>query len=290
MVPTSVARDGPLAVLTTRVRLEERMLFAALERRNIPYEAVDERRLHTCLQEPAPVRYRGVLNRIMSQTRSGYAARLFEASGHRVFNSSRVIEMCGDKVRTSLALERAGVRTPRTTVALTPDAALRAVESMGYPVVSKPVVGSWGRLVSRINDRDAAEALIEHRQSMRSPHYQVFYLQEYVRKPGRDIRAVVVGDRVVAAVYRRSEHWITNTARGARTEPCALTPELVEQALAAAEAVGGGMLAVDLMERPTGELLVVEVNHTMEFHGLAQATEVDLADVLVEHVQEVLAR
>ncbi|HEX6340521.1 lysine biosynthesis protein LysX [Umezawaea sp.] len=278
-----------LAVLTTRVRLEERMIFAALERRGIPYEAVDDRSLVVDLQTGPEVRYRGVFNRIMSHTRSVYAARLFEAAGLQVVNSSQVIETCGDKVLTSLALVRAGLPTPRTVVAVTPDAALRAIETIGYPAVVKPTVGSWGRLLSKVNDRDAAETLVEHKQAMRSPSHSVFYVQELIDKPGRDIRAIVLGDRVVAAVYRRSDHWITNTARGATTSPCELTPELVKLSLLAAEAVGGGMLAVDLIERSTGELLVTEVNHTMEFHGLASVAEVDIADLLVEHVEEVLS-
>jgi [lysine-biosynthesis-protein LysW]--L-2-aminoadipate ligase len=288
---TNIKRDGPLAVLSTRVRLEERMIFAALERRGIAYESVNDRSIVSDLQSPSPVTdYCGVLNRIMSNTRSHYAARLFEASGHRVLNSSQVIETCGDKILTSLALIRAGLPTPRTVVALTPEAALQAVEAIGYPVVVKPAIGSWGRLLSKINDRDAAETLIEHRQAMHSPAHSVFYVQELVDKPGRDIRAIVLGDQVVAAVYRRSEHWITNTARGATTEPCELTPELVKLALRSTEAVGGGMLAVDLIERSTGEILVTEVNHTMEFHGLAAVADIDIAGAVVDHIEEVLFR
>ncbi|MGW7528437.1 lysine biosynthesis protein LysX [Streptomyces sp. NPDC054783] len=283
---TSASQDGHLAVLTTRIRLEERLILAALERRGIPYTCVDDRTLVSDLQSPPQVRYRGVLNRIMSHTRSFYAARLFESTGHQVLNASSVIEICGDKILTSLALVRAGLPTPRTVVAVTPDVALRAIEEIGYPAVVKPAVGSWGRLLSKVNDRDAAETLIEHKQAIRSPVHSVFYIQELIDKPGRDIRVVVLGDQVVAAVYRRSEHWITNTARGATTEPCEVTPDLAKLALQAAEAVGGGMLAVDLIERASGEVLVTEVNHTMEFRGLASATGLDIADLIVSHVLE----
>ncbi|MFD8393977.1 lysine biosynthesis protein LysX [Streptomyces sp. NPDC059680] len=283
---TSASQDGRLAVLTTRIRLEERLILAALERRGVPYTCVDDRTLVSDLQSPPQVRYRGVLNRIMSHTRSFYAARLFESTGHQVFNASSVVEICGDKILTSLALVRAGLPTPRTVVAVTPDVALRAIEEIGYPAVVKPAVGSWGRLLSKVNDRDAAETLIEHKQAMRSPVHSVFYIQELIDKPGRDIRVIVLGDQVVAAVYRRSEHWITNTARGATTEPCEVTPDLAKLALQTAEAVGGGMLAVDLIERANGEVLVTEVNHTMEFRGLASATGLDIADLIVSHVLE----
>ncbi|MFL6118410.1 lysine biosynthesis protein LysX [Actinophytocola sp.] len=272
-----------LAVATTRTRLEERLIFAALERRGVPHVQVDDRTLIHHLGAGETPRYHGVLNRIMSHTRSVYAARLLEAAGHRVVNPSHVVETCGDKILTSLALTRAGLPTPRTVVAVTPDAAIEAIEQVGYPAVIKPPVGSWGRLLSKVNDRDAAETLIEHKQSLRSPIHNVYYIQEYVDKPDRDIRVIVIGGEPVAAVYRRSEHWITNTARGATTEPCPLTEDVASLAVAAAAAVGGGMLAVDLLERSTGELLVTEVNHTMEFHGLAAVTDVDVADLIVSH-------
>lgn len=275
---------GSLAVLTTRTRLEERLIFAALERRGLPYVQVDDRTLVHRLGAPGAVRHRGVLNRIMSHTRSVYATRIFEATGHRVFNPSGVVDVCGDKILTSLALVRAGLPHPETVLAVTPDAALEAIERVGYPAVLKPAVGSWGRLLSKVNDRDAAETLIEHKQSLRSPIHNVYYVQEYVDKPDRDLRVIVIGDEVVAAVYRRSDHWITNTARGATTAVCTVTDELRSLALRAAAAVGGGILAVDLLERAGGELLVTEVNHTMEFHGLAAVAEVDIADLVVDHV------
>lgn len=279
------------AVLTTRVRLEENLIFDALERRGIPYVHLDERRLAVELEKVRDKPYRAVVNRIMSHTRSAYAARLFESMGSPVFNSSQVIETCGDKILTNLALAQSGVPTPRTVVALGPESALDAIERVGYPAVLKPAVGSWGRMIARINDRHAAEALIEHRQALHSPTHSVFYVQEYIEKlDGRDIRAIVVGSDVVAAIYRRSSHWITNTARGAKAEPCELTPDLIKYASMAAAAVGGGMLAVDLIERPDGELLVNEVNHTMEFHGLISVTEVDLMDALISHVKEAVCR
>lgn len=284
---TNPGQDGHLAVLTTRTRLEERLIFEALERHAIPYVQISDRTLVHPLGAQGP-RYRGVLNRIMSHTRSVYATRLFEATGHRVFNPSTVIDTCGDKILTSIALTQAGIPTPKTVVTVTPEAALEAIAGVGYPAVIKPAVGSWGRLLSKVNDRDAAETLIEHKQNLRSPIHTIFYIQEYITKPGRDIRVIVLGDEPVAAVYRRSDHWITNTARGATTAVCPLTDELTALALRAAKAVGGGMLAVDLLERATGELLVTEVNHTMEFHGLSTVTEVNVADLMVTYVNRCL--
>jgi [lysine-biosynthesis-protein LysW]--L-2-aminoadipate ligase len=158
---------------------------------------------------------------------------------------------------------------------------------MGYPVVLKPVVGSWGRLVARLNDRDAAEAVLEHREVLGSYQHQVYYLQEYIEKPGRDIRAYVIGGTTVAAAYRSSPHWITNTARGGQGSNCPVTPELDAICAAAAQAVGGGVLAIDVLEDPHRGFLVNEVNHTMEFHSSTPATGIDIPGLVAEHVAEV---
>jgi [lysine-biosynthesis-protein LysW]---L-2-aminoadipate ligase len=158
---------------------------------------------------------------------------------------------------------------------------------MGYPVVIKPVVGSWGRLLAKINDRDAAEAVLEHKAMLGSVQHSVYYIQEYIRKPGRDIRAFVAGDRTVTAIYRHSEHWITNTARGGEGEMCPITPELDELCVRAAQAVGGGVLAVDVLEHPDRGYLINEINHTMEFHSLMPTTGVDIPGMIVDYTAEV---
>ena len=152
------------------------------------------------------------------------------------------------------------------SAAFSTEAALEAIESFGYPVVLKPVVGSWGRLLAKINDRDAAEAVLEHKATLGSVQHSVFYIQEFIEKPGRDIRAVVVGDRVLTAIYRKSPHWITNTPAAAKAKSARLRPKLKSLCLRAAKAVGGGVLAVDLVEHPHKGMLVNEINHTMEFH------------------------
>ena len=176
---------------------------------------------------------------------------------------------------------------PRTGTAFTTEGVLDLCERFGYPVVLKPVVGSWGRMVSKLSDRDAVEAVLEHKTVLGGPSHKVFYVQEYVEKPGRDIRAFVVGDRVVAAIYRESEHWITNTARGGTARNCPLTDELTDVAQRAARAVGGGVLAVDLMESDRG-LLVTEINHTMEFRNSVDTTGVDIPAEVVRFARSML--
>ncbi len=280
-----------IGVLFSRVRVEEKWIFAALEQRGVDYERLNDGAIHFDLENPAPwQRFDAILARNLSYTRGLYALRVLESWGIPTVNRARVAEICGDKLATSTALAAAGIPQPRALVAFTPEAALEAIEVMGYPVVLKPVVGSWGRLLAKINDRDAAEAVLEHRATLGSPQQAVFYIQEYIAKPGRDIRALVVGDKVLAAIYRKSEHWITNTARGGAGEVCPLTPELEELCLRAAQAVGGGILAVDILEHPERGYLVNEINHTMEFHTAQPTTGVDIAGEIVDYVLQLAAQ
>ena len=230
-----------------------------------------------------------VLNRSVSHSRSLYALRFFEHYGVPTVNPYEVVALCGDKVLASLRLAEAGVPTPRTVVALTPEAAMKALDEVGYPAVLKPPIGSWGRLMAKVDDPEEAEQIIEHKTALGSPMHSIFYVQEFVEKPDRDLRAFVVGDRIVAAMYRHSRDWRTNAARGADPEGFTPTAEVSELALKAADAVGGGVLAVDLMESPEG-LVVHEVNPTPEFRALTTATGVDVAGAVVDYVLEVAKR
>ena len=278
--PQTTAR---IAVVYDRLRPEERMLFEAFEREGVAFDQVYAPHLAVDFSvTPDFADYDVVINRCVSQTRGLELMRIFEAFGVKTINASHVIETCGDKLATDAVLARYKVPSPRSGVAFTTDKARELAQDFGYPVVMKPVTGSWGRMVSRINDRDALEAIIEHKEVLGGPQHKVFYLQEFVEKPGRDIRAFVVGDEVIAAIYRNSEHWITNTARGGSATNCPLYDELNEVALGAAKAVGGGVVAVDVLESKRG-LLVVEVNHTMEFRNSVTTTGVDIPARVVHY-------
>ena len=276
--------DVKIGVLCSRVRVEEKLIFGALRERGVEYDRVDPRSLTFDLAGNSLSEYDGVLVRCLSHTRAYCLTRWLDSLGVPAFSPHLVVATCGDKLLTSIALQDAGVPIPRTAVAFTPEGALEAIEEMGYPVVLKPLHGSWGRLLARVNDRDAAEAILEHKTTLGGYVHSVFYIQEYVDKPGRDIRTLVVGDEVIYAVYRRADHWITNTARGGEPLPCPLTPEIAQLSTAAARAVGGGIVAVDLLEAADGQLLVNEVNHTPEFHGAIQATDADVPGKIVDHV------
>lgn len=277
-----------IGVLYSRVRAEEKWIFAALEARGVAYDRINDSQINFDIAAPEAWQcYDVVLERSLSHLRGLYATRMLNSWGIPTVNLARVAEVCGDKLSTTAALAAAGIPQPKAAVAFTPEAALEAIEEIGYPVVLKPVVGSWGRLLSKINDRDAAESILEHKATLGSYQHSVFYAQEYIEKPGRDMRAFVIGAETVTAIYRYSPHWITNTARGGSGEICPVTPEINELCVRAAQAVGGGVLAVDLIEHPQEGLLVNEINHTMEFHTTVPLTGVNLPNLIVDYLLDV---
>lgn len=274
----------PLAVLTSRVRLEERLLLAELRRRDIEFVQIDTRKFTIDLhQGRSHLPYRAVLSREISHVRNSYASRLFEHAGVPVLNSSRVINLCGDKLLTTLALREHGIPTPRALVGLVPEAALDALDAFGYPAVVKPLTGSWGRLGARLRDHEQAESILEHRAAFPGPQHQITYVQEYIDKPGRDIKAYVFGGEVYGAIYKISDHWRTNTARGGRTAPCPVTDDLAKLLRNAAAAIGEGVLGIDVIERPDGSMVVNEVNHTPEFHGAIEVLGTDLVGAYLDY-------
>ena len=275
-----------LAILTSRIRVEERLLIDALRQRAIAFDIVDDGELLLDLSHPDERwrEYDAVLCRSMSQSRGLAMLHVLEHWGVRVYNPATVTATCNDKLLTTLALLRAGIPTPHTMLAFDSQVAMKGMDMLSYPVVLKPTSGSWGRLLARINDRDAAEAVLEHRETLGSYQHHIHYIQEYIAKPQRDIRAFVVGERTICAIYRTSEHWVTNTARGAVASNCPVTPELDSLCVRAAQAVGGGILAIDVLEDERRGLLINEINATMEFRNSIAPTGVDIPSVMLDYV------
>ena len=281
-----------IGILYSRVRAEEKLLFDACERRGVDFELLDDGQLifdisgvngHMQRFEQFDV----VMERCISHGRALYSLRILNDRGIRTVNTAQVADICGNKLQTTSALTAAGVPSPRTLVAFTAEAALEAIEELGYPVVLKPSVGSWGRLLSKVNDREAAEAILEHKEVLGTYHHAIHYIQEYIQKPMRDIRAFVIGNETICAIYRDSPHWITNTARGGKASVCKVTPELNDICVRAGRAVGGGVVAIDVLEDPERGLLVNEVNYTMEFRNSVLPTGVDIPGRMVDFAVEV---
>jgi [lysine-biosynthesis-protein LysW]--L-2-aminoadipate ligase len=268
--------------LHSRIRVEEKLLIEEFEKRsNVELVRVNDGNSYFDIaQKPADVDV--VMERSVSYSRGLYLTRIFEANGVPVVNTSTVAERCGDKYVTSQLLVQQGIATPRVLMAFDQETAMQAAEAMGYPCVLKPVVGSWGRLLAKVDNPSMAQAIIEHKSALGVNH-QVFYIQEYIEKPGRDIRAFVVGDQCICAIYRTSENWITNTARGGQASNCPVTDEVADICHRTALAIGGGLLAVDLFETPDG-LSVNEVNHTMEFRNSIATTGVNIPEKMVDYV------
>jgi len=277
-----------IALVHDVVRPEEKLLIDRFRRAReadadpgIELSMVDVREI--AFEPGAPREVEAVVCRAVSYSKGLYARRLFESAGVRCFNSVSTAETCGDKLLTSLALQRASIPQPEFRAALDEATALRTMEDMGFPLVLKPVVGSWGRLVARADDRDQAESLLEHRAALPSYQHHIYYIQRYVEKEGSDLRVFVVGGRVIAAIRRSSESWRTNTHRGGRAQAVPVTVALREICVEAAAAVGGGMLALDVFET-TGGYLVNEINDTMEFRNSIEPTGVDIPGAMVDYV------
>ena len=284
-----------VGVLYSRIRRDEKLLLDELRDRGHEVAKIDvrEERFGLDSTTAAVDDLDIVVDRCLSTSRSLYATRFLDSYGVPVVNAPETGDVCADKARNSLALAEAGVPTPATEVAFTRESALDAVESFGYPCVLKPVTGSWGRLMAKIDSRTAAEAIIEHKETLGHYEHKVFYVQEFVEKPGRDVRVLAVGGEPIAAMTRSADHWLTNAAKGGETEPFALDERATELVERASDAVGGGMLGVDLMEvgveagddAAADDYTVHEVNHTVEFKALDDATDVDVPARVVDWLE-----
>lgn len=279
-----------LSLLYDRVRTEEKELINAAEKKGVDLKTVDAKELHLTITDPdkdGELFGDVALERCVSHFRGLYITAILESKDVRVINKHDVARVCGNKLICSIALAKAGLPTPKTMVAFTKEEAMKAVEELGYPAVIKPVFGSWGRLIAPLKDRETTQALLEDREEMGNPLYQIYYLQEMITRPPRDIRTVVVGEEIAAAIYRYSapDDWRTNIARGGRAEVCPLTDELSELILKAARVVGGGVLGVDAMETKNG-IVIHEVNSTVEFKGAMSASEVDIPSKIIDYALE----
>ncbi len=290
-----------VGILYSRIRRDEKLLLGELRERDHEIEKIDVRKQQFSLSAP-PDSFEDVdilVDRCLATSRSLYTTQFAEAYGIPVVNSAETAAVCANKVKNSLALQKAGVPTPATEVAFTKSAALDIVEEFGYPCVLKPVIGSWGRLMAKLDSRSAAEAIFEHKETLGHYEHKVFYIQEFVEKPDRDIRVLAVDGEPIAAMVRSSEHWLTNAAKGAETDTFELDDEAKELVADASEAVGGGLLGVDLMEtagsqsdpdssgqdaRETG-YTVHEVNHNVEFKALNDATDIDVPARVVDWLE-----
>lgn len=275
-----------IGMIHTTIREDEKLLMHAAKKRSLELDVVD---IRTRVLNPVTFteQFDVILERCISTTAGMHAISFFEALGVPTVNDPAVAQVCEDKFATSLRLHRKNVPTIPFAMAFTEEEARRAVEELGgYPVVLKPPTGSWGRLLAKINDADALEAVIEQKMVLGSPSHKALYFQKYVKKPGRDIRVTTVDNRVLCAIYRETSHWVTNTARGALAKTCLVDKELEAVSVAASKAVGGGVLGIDVFETDMG-YVINEINHTVEFKNVQRVTGADVAGAIIDYCRKV---
>ena len=225
-----------------------------------------------------------VLERCVSYYRGLHFTACLEFLDIPVINKFDVANTCGNKMITSMLFKKNNIPTPKTYFSFSAETALEIFENIGYPLVIKPIIGSWGRSVMPIKDKDTAEAVIENRQVTDGPQDRIYYLQEMIDRPPRDIRVITVGDQAVSAMYRKSSGGFkTNIALGADPELCQITKEMEDLCEKTSKAVGGGILGIDLMEDKERGLVVHEVNNTVEFKGLVKVSEKNIPKEMIDY-------
>ena len=273
-------------ILYDQLRWEEKSLIDAAKKKDIKLEVIN------CRENPIDLDKDEftycddiILQRCVSYYNNLHSTAAFEGLGAKMINSLYTAIMCGNKLFTHMELAKSGIAIPKAFCAFSNQSAMDILNKNGYPKVIKPVVGSWGRMVALLKDKEAAEAVIEDREHM-YPLYHVFYFEEFVKRPPRDIRCIVVGNKVVAAIYRYSgdNEWKTNMALGGKAEACKVTNEMEGLCLKVAKTLKGEILGVDLMESDENGLLVHEVNNTTEFKNTVRVTEIDIPSLIIDHI------
>lgn len=274
-----------ITVLYDTIRLEEKLLIKAAERHDMQIEMIDCKQLYVNLNKNAH-EFKTVLQRCVSYYRNIHSTATLEGLGARVINCLNTGLLAGNKLFTHMLLQKAGIPTPEATIAFSKESAIESLEKNGYPKIIKPTVGSWGRMVSKLNDKDSAEGVIESRESMH-PSYQMYFLEEFVQRPPRDIRAIVIGDTIAGAIYRVSNdsNWKTNTHLGGSAEVCEVSNELEDICIKAKNTVQGEIVGVDLMESNDKGLVVHEINNTTEFRNVVKVTGIDIPTQMLDYLK-----
>ena len=267
-------------------RLEEKLILEELKKAGLNLQLTNVKH-HPLSWEDKPAEIS--LIRTISMQRAAYSASIREAAGARAINSLEAILIAGDKILTLSRLWKAGIPFPRSVVALNGEAAEKAGELMEFPIIDKPPIGSWGRLVALVKDLQSFRSIIEHRELYQSQALRTHLIQRYVNGGCRDLRVLVLGEEVLGAVQRIAANgdWRSNVARGGVVKRAEVDEELRELAVKASSVIGGEFLAVDLFEE-NGGYLVNEVNGVPEFKGYMEATGENVPRKLVEYLKKIL--
>ncbi len=283
-----------VCIIYDKVRFEEKALYDKALEKGVKAQMVDAKGVTVSTESKKRDFSLGdvIMQRSVSHYRGLYLTACLEFLDFPVINKFSTAETCGNKLATSLALAKNNIPTPRTQMAFSAETAIEMIRKTGLPLVLKPIVGSWGRGVFPLRDEETANMIVEMREENDSPLSRIYYIQEMVDRPPRDVRCIVVGDQVVTAIYRYSGEgeWRTNVARGGKAELAPVTKELEDLALRAAKAVGGGIVGVDLMEDKARGLVVHEVNNTVEFRGASTVSVNDIPGAMIDYAVSIAKR
>ena len=275
-----------ICIVFDRLRTEEKLLQKNAEELGYETSMIDAK-ITSFDTDSKPENFKFgdvVLERCVSYYRGLHFTACLEFMDIPVINKFDVANTCGNKMITSMLLKKNNIPTPKTYFSFSAEAALENFENVGYPLVIKPIIGSWGRSVMPVKDKDTAEAVIENRQVTDGPQDRIYYLQEMIDRPPRDIRVITVGDQAVSAMYRKSSGGFkTNIALGAEPELCEITKEIEDLCEKTSKAVGGGILGIDLMEDKKRGLVVHEVNNTVEFKGLVKVSKKNIPKEMIDY-------
>lgn len=274
-----------IGILCSKIRLEEKLLGKEFSKQILELVQINPNSLSLKDGKADFGKIDLLFNREIAQTRAELILELADKAGIRTVNSAQATKLCNNKALTTAFLKEAAIPVPKTVIVFSSDEALKAAQELGYPLVIKPIWGSWGRLLSKVETPEALETILEHKQALNSPQHSIFYLQEYIEKPDRDIRVFVVGGKPIAAMYRVSKHWLTNTAKGAIPKSIKLNKELIGLVQKTVQTLDVEIAGVDIVESKKG-YLVLEVNATPEFHGLKEVTNVNIAKLIIEYVSQ----
>lgn len=278
--------ESSLYILFDNIRWEEKSIIERAKRSDIDLKPIDCKDLVLFLNEDSRrFKDKVILQRCISYFRSLHSTAGLEGLGARMINSLYTSFMCGNKLISHIELQKNGIQTPTAICAFNTNSSLEGIKKFGYPVVIKPTVGSWGRLIGLLNDEEAVKTVLEDREHM-FPIYHINYFEEFIKRPPRDIRAIVIGDKVVAAIYRYSgnNEWKTNMALGGHASPCPITTELEDICVKSSRIFKGDIVGVDLMESEKYGLVVHEVNNTTEFKNTVRVTGVDIPGLILDYM------
>jgi [lysine-biosynthesis-protein LysW]--L-2-aminoadipate ligase len=278
--------ESSLYILFDNIRWEEKSIIERAKRSDIDLKPIDCKDLVLFLNEDSRrFKDKVILQRCISYFRSLHSTAGLEGLGARMINSLYTSFMCGNKLISHIELQKNGIQTPTAMCAFNTNSSLEGIKKFGYPVVIKPTVGSWGRLIGLLNDEEAVKTVLEDREHM-FPIYHINYFEEFIKRPPRDIRAIVIGDKVVAAIYRYSgnNEWKTNMALGGHASPCPITTELEDICVKSSRIFKGDIVGVDLMESEKYGLVGHEVNNTTEFKNTVRVTGVDIPGLILDYM------